>query len=353
MTPAPSLPIPFLGYAARLAEPGALRLLAVVALVAALGAWGLWRRRRALALAASALAPRVAPGANVARPAARLGLSVTGLLLLAVALVRPQCGSRTEVARRYGADLAIVLDASRSMNARDVRPDRLARAKLEVATLLDRLGGDRVALVAFAGSAFVQCPLTTDYAAAKLFLRAVDPDELQHQGTALAEALRAAGDALFAGDRAARAKVVLLVSDGEDQDGGVEAAARALADAGVQVHALAIGTRAGAPIPLARADGEVAGYKKDRSGNTVVTRLDDASLAAVVAAGGGKVFDLETPGGGVEGFRAELERVAKSELESRVTVVYEDRYAVVAFPAFLLLLGALLVRESRPREERP
>ncbi|MFT3917793.1 MAG: VWA domain-containing protein [Anaeromyxobacteraceae bacterium] len=352
--PGPTLPIPFLGYAARLAEPRALWLLAAVAGVATLGAWGVWRRRRALAAAAGALAPRIAPGANVTRPAARLGLSVTGLALLALALARPQCGSRTEIARRYGADLVVVLDASRSMTARDVKPDRLARAKLELSDLLDRLAGDRVALVAFAGSAFVQCPLTTDYAAAKLFLRTVDPELLPQQGTALGPALLAARDALVAGDRAAaRAKLVLVVSDGEDQEGGVDAAARELAEAGIVVHALAIGTREGAPIPVAGEDGGVQAYKKDRAGNTVVTRLDDASLAAVVAAGGGQVFELGAPGRGVDAFRAELDKVAKSELESRLTVVYEDRYAVAAFPAFLLLLGALLVRERgrTPDEE--
>ena len=350
MTPtlaSPSLPIPFLGYAARLAEPEALRLLVVVAAVVGLGAWGLWRRQRALALATGALASRVAPRANVTRPAARLGLSATGLALLALALARPQCGTRTEMARRSGVDLAIVLDLSRSMTARDVKPDRLERARLELSALLDQLAGDRVALVVFAGTAFVSCPLTSDYSAAKLFLRSTDPGDLPQQGTALGAALLAAREALVVADRGARAKVVLVVSDGEDQEGGVEAAARELADAGLTVHALAVGTRAGAPIPELSAAGAVTGYKKDRSGATVVTRLDEASLAAVVAAGGGRVFELESADRGVSAFRAELDRMAKSELESRLTVVYEDRYAVAAFPAFLLLLGAVLLREGR------
>jgi Ca-activated chloride channel family protein len=350
MTPVlatPSLSIPFLGYAARLADPGALRLLAVVALVAGLSALGLWRRRRALSLAAGSLAPRVAPGANVARPAARLGLSATALALLALALARPQCGTRTEVVRRSGVDLAIVLDLSRSMTARDVKPDRLERARLELSALLDQLAGDRVALVVFAGTAYLQCPLTSDTSAAKLFLRSTGPDDLPQQGTALAPALLAARDALLLSDRGARAKVALLVSDGEDQEGGVEAAAREVADAGITLHALAVGTRAGAPIPEVDAGGTVTGYKKDRSGAMVVTRLDDATLAAVVAAGGGRVFELESPDGGMAAFRAELERTEKSELESRLTVVYEDRYAIAAFPAFLFLLAAVLLREGR------
>jgi len=239
----------FLGYALRLADPGALRLLLAVLLLALLGALALVRRRRALARAAGASAPRLAPAANRTRPAARLGLSLLGLALLAVALSRPQCGTRSEIARRYGVDLVVVLDASRSMLAEDVRPDRLARAKLELGALLDGLAGDRVGLVVFAGEAFVACPLTTDYAAARLFLRSVEPDALPRQGTALAQALERAREALDLPEGAARARVVLVVSDGEDHEGGTASAARALADAGVRIFALAVGTAAGAPVP--------------------------------------------------------------------------------------------------------
>jgi Ca-activated chloride channel homolog len=353
--PAPALSFDVLGDAVRLADPSALRLLAAVAVAAVLGAVALARRRALLARAAGALAPRVAPTAGVARPAARLGLSAAGLALLAVALARPQCGTRTALARSAGVDLAIVLDASRSMQARDVRPDRLARAKLEVGDLLERLAGDRVAIVVFAGDAFVQCPLTSDGAAAKLFLRAVAPDAMPRQGTALADALRAAGEVLRAADRGARAKVVLVVTDGEDHEGGADDAAQALADDGVRVFALGVGTRAGAPLPIVDAAGNVAGWRQDRRGEQVVSRLDAAALEVLAARGGGAVYEVEAPGRGVEVFRAELDRMQKSELEGRVTVTWEDRYAVAAFPALLLLLGALLLPEARRAraEDRP
>jgi Ca-activated chloride channel homolog len=293
----------------------------------------------------------------VARPAARLGLSTAGLALLALALARPQCGTRTELARRSGVDLAIVLDASRSMLARDVAPDRLARAKLEVGALLDGLAGDRVGIIVFAGDAFVQCPLTSDYAAARLFLRAVGPDAVPHQGTALADALRGAREVLDAAERGARSKVVLVVSDGEDHGGGVEEAAQALADAGIRVFALAVGGRAGAPIPLLDPAGNVTGYKRDRRGETVVTRLDLAALQALAAKGNGAVFDVEAPGRGVDALRAELDRMDKTELDGRVTVTWEERYAIPAFGALLLLLAALLVPEragpARRAEDAP
>ena len=352
MTPSAALPEPalafsFLGYPLRLADPGALWLLLAVPVLALLGALALVRRRRALLRAAGALAPRVAPAANASRPAARLGLSLLGLALLAVALSRPQCGSRTELAKQYGVDLAVVLDASRSMLADDVKPDRLSRAKLELAALLDGLAGDRVGLVAFAGEALVACPLTSDHAAAKLFLRAVEPDALPRQGTALAQALAAARDVLLASESPGRARVVLVVSDGEDHGGGVASAAQALAQDGIRLFALAVGTERGAPVPP-RADGR---GRKPRE--PVVTRLDLVSLRLLAGTGNGDVYDVLSRDHGLAAFESELDRMARAEDEGRVTVTYEDRYALAAFPGFLLLLASLLVREARGTRRAP
>ena len=350
--PANALPLPGvvalgLGLDARLAEPGALRLLGIAALVLALGALGLVRRRRALRRTAGGLGPRIAPGANTLRPAIRLGLSSFGLALLAVALVRPQCGTRTELARRYGVDVVVALDASRSMTARDVRPDRLGRAKLEVGALLDGLGGDRVGVVAFAGSALVQCPLTTDYEAARLFLRAADPDALPDPGTSIAAALAAAKGLLDTAERGARSKIVLLVTDGEDHAGEAASTARALSEAGVRVDVLAVGTESGATLPVVDAQGRVTGERKDRRGETIVSRLDALGLAEIARAGGGALHRVDAPGGGAASFRAALERLERSELEGRLVTVYEERYALAAAPALLLLLAGLLLPEGR------
>lgn len=349
MTAAAPLSLPLLGYALRLAEPAALALLAAPLLLAALGAAALVSRRRALARSAGALAARVAPGANVGRPAARLGSAVLGLALLALALARPQCGTRAEVATQHGLDLVLVVDASRSMLATDVRPDRLARAKLELGAVLDGLGGDRVGVVAFAGDALTSCPLTSDHAAAKLFLRAVDPAEMPRQGTALAAALAAAGEVLEASERAGRARVVLVVSDGEDHEDGAPAAARALAAQGVRVFALAVGTPEGGPVPPRAGR---AARPRAPAGEAPWTRLDAAALAAVAREGDGEVFDVSSADRGVAAFRAALDRMARTELEGRLVVTYEERYALAAFPGFLLLLAALLVREGRPARAR-
>lgn len=350
MTPAePALAFRVLGEQVRLLEPGAMKLLLAVAALALLAGVALWRRRAALSRAAGPLAQRIAPGAGVARPLGRLSLSVLGLALLVLALSRPQCGSRTEVTRRMGLDLVIALDVSRSMLARDVGPDRLTRAQLELSRLLDGLGGDRVGLVLFAGRAFPACPLTSDLEALRVFLRQAGPDSVPEQGTRLAEGLQAARQVLEAEEHGARSKVVVLVSDGEDQDQGAAAAAAVLADAGIRVFALAVGRREGVPIPLADASGAVTGYKKDGRGETVVTRLDDATLAAVAAKGNGEVFEVARPDRSVDALRAALERLARTELAGRASVSWEDRYALLAFPALLALLGALLVPEARRR----
>jgi Ca-activated chloride channel family protein len=337
---APGAAFSLLGYPLRLAEPGALRLLAVVLLLAVLGALALARRRAALLRAAGPLGARIAPAANRTRPATRLGLASTGLALLALALARPQCGARTELAPQLGLDLVVALDASRSMLATDVLPDRLARAKLELGALVDGLGGDRVGLVVFAGDAFVSCPLTSDAAAAKLFLRAADPEAMPRQGTALAAALGAAKEVLDGAARPGRARVVLVVSDGEDHEGGLASAAQSLAAEGIRVFALAVGTPEGAPVPPR--PGAPRGEPR-------VTRLDPAALALLAAEGDGEVFDLASPDRGLAAFRAALDRMERSEVEGRLAVVYEERYALAAFPGFLLLLASLLLREGRPR----
>lgn len=159
----------------------------------------------------------------------------------------------------------------------------------------------------------------------------------------LASALLAAKDVLDASGRAARAKVVLVVSDGEDQEGGTASAAQALADDGIRIFALAVGTREGAPVPLDAGDDR----GKDRRGEPPITRLDEASLRLLADEGSGDVYDVASADHGLAAFRAELDRMERTEIEGRLTVTYEDRYALAAFPGFLLLLAALVVREAR------
>ena len=315
-----------------------------------IGAWAVVRvlqRQELLArLIPAQRAEAVFPGTGATQGVLRGSLLGIGLFLLFFAAAGPQCGERTELVKRTGIDLVVAIDASNSMLARDVKPSRLERAKLEVSALLDRLKGDRVGLVVFAGEAFVQCPLTTDYSAARLFLRAVEPGAMPQQGTAIANALYEAKRVLDGGGRGSAAKAVLLITDGEDQQGDALKAAQELGESGIRIYAVPVGSESGEPIPVVDRNGAVTGYKKDKEGKTVLTRTDVAGLRDLSSRGGGLV--LRGTGGdlGVLQLLPELDKLQKGELESRLSVQYDDKYSWFAWPAFVLLCAAAALGEG-------
>jgi Ca-activated chloride channel family protein len=337
--------VAWFGIPLRLAEPERWPWLVGVAVVAlAAVAWGAHRRRQAAArLSASAALREVVLEAGPRWEGARAALSVAGACLVALALLRPQVGERGVWVRERGIDLVVAVDASRSMTARDVLPSRLERARLELGTLFDRLGGDRVGLVAFAGDAFVQCPLTTDRGAAKLFLRAIDPEAMPSQGTAIARALEVSGAMLAAAEEGATSQVVLLLSDGEDHSGKVEAATARLKEQGVRVFTWGIGSPTGTPLPIVDARGQVVGYRKDRDGKTVLSRLDDRQLRAIAAATGGSYFPAVGSDLGVGRIVDALQGLEQTERDGRLATEWGEVFRWVALPGFLLLwTGAIL-----------
>ncbi len=336
-----------LGQHVRILTPLLLWLAPLGLLAGAFAAFrALRRQRRLAALVPAARLGQVLEGPGAAQGVTKGALLGLGLFFLMIAASSPQCGERTELAKRTGIDLVIAIDASNSMLARDVKPSRIDRAKLEVTALLDRLGGDRVGIVVFAGDAFIQCPLTTDYAAARLFLRAVEPGSMATQGTAIADALYEARGVLESGGRGDAARAVLLITDGEDQRGDALDAASALADAGIRVFAVPVGSPDGEPIPLLDKDGNLEGYKKDRQGRTVLTRTDVKGLAELTARGNGLLLQGAGADLGVLGFIPELEKMQKGEFESRLSVQYDDRYPWFAWPAFVLLCAAAALGEG-------
>lgn len=342
-----------LGVPARFAQPWGLLFLAGVVLAALLVLRHFLRQRRVLAREIpTRFLARMAPRAGLTRDLASASALLPGLLLLALAAGQPQCGTRTVTAKRYGMDVVIALDASASMFARDVRPSRLERAKLELSELIDRLRGDRVGIVVFAGDAFVQCPLTSDYAAAKLFLRAIDPKDLPQQGTALGPALRTSRELLLAGDRGATGRAVVLVTDGEDHEGEVDAEAEKLAAEGVRIFAIGVGSLSGEPIPVLSPDGTVLGYKKDRAGRTVMTRLNEKVLVRIAEATSGRFVHSATGGLGIGEVHEELDRMDKAEFESRLTVQYENRFPHFAWPGLALAALGLALGEGRFRRRK-
>lgn len=335
-----------LGYHAGFARPWYLLTVIGVAVVATVAIRAALRRRERLrALVGERLEPALAPGLSVGRPVTRAAFSSAGLLLFSVALAQPQCGSRSELTKRRGIDVVVALDASKSMYARDVAPDRLTRATLELQTLLDELKGDRVALVAFAGDAFIQCPLTSDYEAVRLFLRAVDPAAMPQGGTNIGEALLLSKQVLEGADRGAKDRVIVLISDGEDVFGDLDEGLDAVKEAGIRIFAVGIGSETGEPIPLLK-DGQVIGYQKDRRGETVLTRLDRTGLQKLADATDGEFF-YEPRGVAMGEVVERIDQLQKSELESRISVRYAEYYQSFAVPGLVLLLIGLLLPTSR------
>jgi Ca-activated chloride channel family protein len=285
------------------------------------------------------------------RRAAALALTAAGLALATLALARPQLGRQPVVLTRTGRDVVFVLDLSRSMNAEDVPPSRLGAAKRAVRELLERSPGDRVALVVFGGSAFLQVPLTLDRAAFELFLDAADTDDVSDPGTNLEEALRAAGGA-FGPDSERRYRVAVLLSDGEELEGEEEAALDDLRRAGVRVLALGVGTPQGAPIPV-RAGSRLSGWHRDAAGEVVVSRLREDGLRRAAQATGGR-YEPWDGGAGAGRLAAELAGLEKREISSRALVGRAERFQwPLALAVAALLAGSALEARTRGRLRVP
>ncbi len=339
-----------LGYKVGFEQPLYLAGIAAALLLGLVAVWVSARRGARLAkVVPSRLAEVLAPGVSVALPVLQSSLYTLALVFFAFSLAQPQCGERAEVAKRRGIDVVVALDASKSMYARDVTPSRLERAKLELTTLLDSLKGDRVGLVVFAGDAFIQCPLTSDYAAAKVFLRAVDPETMPQGGTNIGAALLLARQVLENADRGSKDRVVVLLSDGEDLTGDLGEGISALKELGARVLTVGIGSDTGEPIPVLNKQGDVVGYKKDQGGVTVISRLDRAGLTRVASATGGEFF--HQPRGVAMGEVVKIiDSLQKSELESRVTMKYGEAYQpYLAVGLVFLVLGFLVVPSWRRR----
>ncbi len=326
-------------------DPQMFHLLWLVPVMAVL----LWlgsRRRVAMLsrFAGSGLLPRLSdpllPGTRTLR-----GLFLlAALLLLVVALARPQYGKEAVILQREGRDIVFLLDTSLSMLADDVQPDRLSRARFEISSLLGRLQGDRVGLVPFAGDAFVLCPLTTDYSAVRLFLDGVDTDIISDQGTDIGRALEAGGAAFDAKEREYR--VMILITDGEELEGNALELAKGLSQQGIRLYAIGIGTPEGVPIPLRDENGNVSDYKRDERGEVVMTRLGEPLLAELAAAGGGQYYRAGRGAIELERVFEDINRLEKRQLESREFSLYKDRYQWFLGFAILLMMLELLVIES-------
>jgi Ca-activated chloride channel family protein len=319
-------------------------LMAVAALAVALVV--LFRRRaaRLRLFAEEPLVARLAPDLDTRRRAGRIAIRLVALLVLAVTLAGPKWGFEWREVRREGIDLMVALDTSRSMLATDVKPNRLERAKLAIQDMLELLDGDRIGLVAFAGTAFLECPLTVDYAAFEASLRATGVGIIPRGGTALERAIDASLAAFDAGE--GKHQALILITDGEDHEGEPEKAAERAAERGVKVFTVGIGTTEGELVP---ASGGAGGFLKDRKGQVVKSRLNESTLEQIAiktdgayVRGGGATLGLD------EVFRDHIAKMERREVASSLERLYEERFQIPLALALVLLFVEFWIGDRKP-----
>jgi len=305
--------------------------------------WAARRRRAALArLGDPSLVKRLSSSVNWRGRRWRTILWFVALAGLIVSLARPQWGTETQIVEQQGIEVMVALDVSSSMLAQDVKPDRLSRAKLEIADLMTRLGGDEIGLVLFSGASFVQFPLTSDYTTAHTFLDNARPEVISKPGTNIGAAIRTAMSG-FDYNRASQ-KVIVLITDGEDHEADSLTIAQQAADQGIMLYTIGFGSAQGEPIPQYNDQGEVIGYKKDQAGEVVLSKLDEATLQQIAQIGNGRYFRATADGSELGALVAELNALQKGELSSQI-----ETWGIERFQGFLAVaLIALIVMELIP-----
>jgi len=264
----------------------------------------------------------------------RSRLLILGVLFMILASIGPQVGVKLTELTRQGVDIFVLLDTSTSMNATDVKPSRMEKAKYEIGRLLNDLHGDRIGLIAFAGSAHLHCPLTEDYSAARLFLNMMDTNLIYNQGTNLAEAIKLALENIAEDD--SKFKVILLVSDGEDHQGVALDVAKQAKEKDVIIHSLGVGTVSGAPIPLIDEKGNRMEYKKNKNGQIVTSTLNELVLHEISDMTNGMFIRIENQANAISPILNVIKEMEKKEIKSHVFSQYENRYQ------FFLIIGLLL-----------
>ena len=307
---------------------------------------GARRRRSALErFGESALVQKLTASVSVRARRWKAVLQVAAVGLLAVAMARPQFGSRVETVRSVGQDIVVAVDLSQSMLAEDVSPNRLERARLAILRLMGQLDGDRIGLIAFAADAFVQSPLTIDYSAAGMFLNAMHPDLMPVQGTDLGAAMRVSLDAL---DEAGRdARVLVLVTDGEDHEDDFDEAMRRAVEGGVSVYLVGIGSTEGVPIPEFDEEGRQQGFLRDEDGRVVTTRLAEGTLRRVVEGAGATYVRAGVGGTAFDDLVDEIAGGQGEEIDALQVTQFEEQFQLFLGLAVVMLLAEALVSDRR------
>ncbi|MBR3951174.1 MAG: VWA domain-containing protein [Bacteroidaceae bacterium] len=317
----------------RFAQPLFLYLLLLVPLMWALYLYARHRRRRNLALFGKmAFLQELAPDVSRWRPLVKMILQSLAFAVVVFILARPQFGTKLETVKTEGVEIVVALDVSNSMLAHDINPSRLEKAKMMLSKLVDDLENDKVGLVVFAGDAYTQLPITTDYVSAKMFLNSIDTQMVPTQGTAIGQAIKIAMNSFSPESTAEQA--IIVITDGENHEDNATEAARMAAEKGIKVSVVGIGSTKGAPIPIS---GSSNNFMKDAEGKVVITKLNETMAQEVAQAGEGIYVRADNTNGALQALINEVRTMKSAEFERKTFSEYNEQFPGLAWIALVLL----------------
>ena len=304
----------------------------------------IWKNHKQKKFADRFLLDRLSPNRSLFKSLLKIMVLSMAFVCLSIALVNPKIGTKLETVKREGVDIVFAVDVSKSMLAEDIAPNRLEKSKQLVTQIINNLASDRVGIIAYAGKAFPQLPITTDYASAKMFLQSMNTDMLSSQGTAIDEAIQLARTYYDDDDQTNR--VLIIISDGEDHNNIAVEVAEAASEEGIKIFTIGVGSTKGSPIPIKR-NGIVLNYKKDNSGETVITKLDEETLIDISEETNGQYINGRNTKEVVETIREILNKMDKKEFEAKQFAENKDQFQwFFGFAIFFLLIDVLLIERK-------
>lgn len=327
----------------RFANPDFLYLLLILPLLVALFLYSNYRRRQKIQKYGDpTMLEALMPNVSKHRPDLKFWLTFSALALIILMLARPQFGSKMETVKRSGVEAVIALDISNSMLAEDVIPNRLEKSKKLISRLVDTFNNDKVGMIVFAGEAFTQLPITSDYISAKMFLESIDPSLITTQGTDIGAAIRLAMKSFTPNEGVGRA--IIVITDGENHEGGALEAAKEATEKGMQVFIVGVGSPEGTPIPTERGSNN---FRKDKDGNVIVTRLNEQMCQEIAKAGNGLYIRVDNSNAAEKILNNEIAKLAKTDVESQVFTEFDEQFQALAWLILIILIIEMLILERK------
>lgn len=332
----------------RLDEKTYLYLLFIIPVMIVLFVWlQIWKKRAQKRFADASLLKRLSPDRSKFKSTLKLILLLLGIAGLTMALVNPKMGTKLETVKREGVDIVFAVDVSKSMLAEDIAPNRLEKAKRLVSEIINQLASDRIGIIAYAGQAFPQLPITTDYGAAKMFLQNMNTDMLSSQGTAIDEAVKLA--ATYFSDQEQTNRVLFIISDGEDHsEGSISQNISKATEEGIRIFTIGVGKEKGGPIPIKR-NGVVESFKRDGDGEVVITKMNEETLRNIASEGNGKYVNGDNTEEAVAFIKEQLDQMDKKEFEAKQFAEYKDQFQWFLGAGLLFLFLDIFILDRKTK----